>query len=303
MLTPLTYASTIPYFYYPCKPFLKNFLLYGNIFLLFDSYMLQYITIGGKNIMYINEYGNKAAPVIILLAPMMVSGQNMYELMNPHLKGEYRIIAPDQGGHGKAGAYVSVEQEYNELKDWLLKNGIKKIRLVLGASLGAALAYKLYLDTDFAVEKAWLDGVALKRSAGFAEWFMCRMFKKRKRKLSKNSDAAPSKSLVKMYGSDFATMMRDNFKQITESDIEAICHACCHYELKSFTAEQQKNLHLEYGETDPDYMLSKKAIAKYLPDVEPTIRKGYSHCGYMAAHTKEYVEEIESFIANAAARR
>lgn len=25
-------------------------------------------------------------------------------------------------------------------------------------------------------------------------------------------------------------------------------------------------------------------------------RKGYQHCGYMAAHTKEYVEELEEFI-------
>lgn len=245
--------------------------------------------------MYINEYGNKNAPVIVLLAPMMVSGQNMYELMNPYLKGEYHIVAPDQGGHGKAGAYVSADQEYKELKDWLLKNGIKKIRLVLGASLGVAVAYRLYLDSEFEVDKAWLDGVALKRSANFAEWFISRMFRSRKKKLSKKP-AGASKSLVKLYGYDFANMMKGNFERITESDIKAICHACCHYEIQKFIDEQQKNLHLEYGETDPDYMLSKKTLAKYLPNVNPIIRKGYSHCGYMAAHTKEYVEEIECFI-------
>ena len=47
--------------------------------------------------MYINEFGSKDKPVIILLAPMMVSGQDLYNLISPYLKGEYRIISPDQG--------------------------------------------------------------------------------------------------------------------------------------------------------------------------------------------------------------
>ena len=47
--------------------------------------------------MYINEYGDTKNPKIILLAPMMVSGSDLYELMSPHLKGEYFIIAPEAG--------------------------------------------------------------------------------------------------------------------------------------------------------------------------------------------------------------
>ena len=42
--------------------------------------------------------------------------------------------------------------------------------------------------------------------------------------------------------------------------------------------------------------LSGKAIPVYMPKAELTIRPGYQHCGYMAAHPKEYVEEIEQFI-------
>ena len=49
------------------------------------------MTIGGNEDMYINEYGNKTDSVILLLAPMMVSGENLYEIMKPHMKGEYHI--------------------------------------------------------------------------------------------------------------------------------------------------------------------------------------------------------------------
>ena len=75
--------------------------------------------------MLLNEYGNQEKPIIILLPPMMVSGSNLYDLMSPYFIGSYHIIAPDMGGHGKAGAY------------------------------------RLFLDPDFTVHHAWFDGVAL----------------------------------------------------------------------------------------------------------------------------------------------
>ena len=43
-------------------------------------------------------------------------------------------------------------------------------------------------------------------------------------------------------------------------------------------------------------MYSKKTIPVYMPNAELVLRHGYQHCGYMAAHPKEYVEEIEQFI-------
>ena len=41
--------------------------------------------------MYINEYGSRSDPSIILLAPMMVSGRDLYNMMKPYFKGNYHI--------------------------------------------------------------------------------------------------------------------------------------------------------------------------------------------------------------------
>ena len=73
--------------------------------------------------MFINEYGDKNDPLVLLLAPMMVSGEDLYQLMHPYFKYNYHYIAPDQGGHGKAGAYVSADEEYKTLKSFLLDEG------------------------------------------------------------------------------------------------------------------------------------------------------------------------------------
>ena len=70
--------------------------------------------------MFIHEYGSKEDPLVLLLSPMMVSGEDLYRLMHPYFTDNYYFIAPDQGGHGKAGAYISAEEEYKTLKRFLL---------------------------------------------------------------------------------------------------------------------------------------------------------------------------------------
>ena len=245
--------------------------------------------------MFIHVYGNPEDPKVVLLAPMMVSGEDLYQLMKPYFKGNHFFIAPDQGGHGKAGAYISAEEEYRELKAYLVENDYKKIDLLYGASMGVAVAYRLFMDPDFAVGKAWFDGVALNKDAAVAEVVMRNMFRKRKKMLDKSLvDASPT--LVEMYGYDFAKMMTANFERITLSDVDNICYACCHYDLKPLTQSQQSKLHLEYGSGDFDLKISRKAMKTYMPSVTPVIREGYGHCGYMAAHPKEYVEEMERWM-------
>ena len=90
--------------------------------------------------------------------------------------------------------------------------------------------------------------------------------------------------------------MTRNFERITINDIDAICHACCHYDLRRLTDEEQKKLHLDFGEKDFDWMYSKKAVPVYMPNVELVIRPGYQHCGYMAAEPEAYVAQIEAFM-------
>lgn len=244
--------------------------------------------------MEINEYGKRENPTIILLAPMMVTGAELAEMMMPHFKGSYHIVAPDLGGHGKSGRFISAAEEYRALKKWLLDRDFTNILLVYGASLGVTVGYRLFLDPAFYVHHAWFDGVSFAKNAAFTEWFMRRLFHSRKKKLAKTHVEA-SESLVKMYGYDFAKMMTKNFEKITEHDIDAICYACCNYDLKVLTEKQQERLHLDFGEKDFDLKISKKSIPVYMPRAVVTIRKGYGHCGYMAAQTAEYVQEIEAF--------
>ena len=145
------------------------------------------------------------------------------------------------------------------LRSFLLESSCTEIQLVYGASLGVAVGWRLFFDLAFHVNHAWFDGVALARNASFAEWFMKKLFRSRKKKLAKTHVDA-SLSLVKMYGYDFAKMMTKNFERITIADIDNICHACCHYDLRKLSDDEQRNLHLDFGEKDFDWKYSKKTV-------------------------------------------
>jgi len=41
--------------------------------------------------MFINEFGSRNDPLILLLDPMMVSGADLYQLMHPYFKGNCRV--------------------------------------------------------------------------------------------------------------------------------------------------------------------------------------------------------------------
>ena len=244
--------------------------------------------------MYINEYGDSSLPKIILLHPMELTGTELYERFAAHLKEEYCVIAPDQGGHGRSGPYISLKDELTVLKGYLLEKGYTKIRLLYGASMGAAAAYELLKDPAFYFEGVWLDGGAFAKKAPFMNWMMRTMFLRKARQLKRNP-AAPARRLASLYGEETADMMKQNFMRLSTDDIIRICEVCSFRVLEELPTELQKNIHIEWGEADPDYRISRRALPAYFPQAEVVIRKSYGHCGYMTFHTKEYVEEMERF--------
>lgn len=245
--------------------------------------------------MYIHEYGDSSLPTVILLHPMEITGENIYNIMSKYLKGNYHIIAPDQGGHGQSEPYKDCKTEAAELEKWLLDNGYSEVALLYGASMGVATAYEMVKSGKINFKKIWFDGGGFAPNARFMNWMMRTMFLKKHRALIKNP-SAPATNLVKMYGEEFAEMMKTNFIKLSEQDLTGICNACSKRELAPISPEIRKNICFEYGQKDPNLKAAKKIIKQYFPESKLIVREGYGHCGYMAFRTEEYVRQLEEFI-------
>ena len=91
--------------------------------------------------MHIHTHGSKGDPVIIILHPMGITGEKMYEVVGTKFRGEYYFITPDMGSHGsEKRKFQSARAEAAALHNYLLQKGLTQIRLLYGASLGCAVS-------------------------------------------------------------------------------------------------------------------------------------------------------------------
>ena len=83
--------------------------------------------------MYIHTHGIKGDPVIILLHPMGITGEKMYEVVGSKFGGKYYFITPDMGGHGsEKRSFRSAKAEASALHNYLQRKGLTQIRLLYG---------------------------------------------------------------------------------------------------------------------------------------------------------------------------
>ncbi len=246
--------------------------------------------------MYVKEYGPSDAQIILALHPMDITGGNLYQTIAPYLKGDYCVIAPDQGGHGQSGHYVSLQNEVSTLKAGLAEKGYDHFCLLYAASMGVDVAYELLKDPTLHFDKIWLDGagfisdgpeykgVAAALTKGFVG--LCKKF-----------PGLLKRNFSKTYGPEFGSIMGENFMHFNGEDVIRIFETFSRMSLVPLSSDILNNLHLEWGEKDSMYDRSRPALDKYFADVPVVRRQGYGHCSYMASHTKEYVQELEEFMA------
>ena len=114
--------------------------------------------------MHIHTHGIKGDPVIIILHPMGITGEKMYETLGSKFEGRYYFITPDMGGHGsKKRSFRSAKAEAAALHNYLQQKGLTKIQLLYGASLGCAVSLHLLLYDDLEIEHVYLDGAPVAR--------------------------------------------------------------------------------------------------------------------------------------------
>ena len=63
--------------------------------------------------MHIHTHGSKGDPVIIILHPMGITGEKMYEVVGTKFRGEYYFITPDMSSRIEKGkkAWCVIDKE------------------------------------------------------------------------------------------------------------------------------------------------------------------------------------------------
>jgi len=245
--------------------------------------------------MYIHKHGNNTAPTVIILHPMGITGTKMYEVVGQKL-GDYCVIAPDMGNHASEKRdFRSARAEAAALHDYLVKSGRMKIKLLYGASLGAAVALKMLDYTDLEIENVYLDGAPVARLGLVMRNIFAPVLVWQKNMIAKNREKGIS-DFVKRYGRDIAEHMADTFLQFSKTSIRNIGNACVVGNTPHLTDEMQKRIWFDWGEKELYTKTSKPLVEKLYPNAHIIVREGYEHCEYMMKENDDYIRNIQRII-------
>ena len=157
--------------------------------------------------MHIHTHGSKGDPVIIILHPMGITGEKMYEVVGTKFRGEYYFITPDMGGHGsEKRKFRSARAEAAALHNYLQQKGLTQIRLLYGASLGCAVSLHLLRYEDLDIEHVYLDGAPVARLSTVMRKIFAPVLVWQQDMIIRNREKGIS-DFVKRYGRDIAEHM------------------------------------------------------------------------------------------------
>ena len=244
--------------------------------------------------MIVKEYGKSNKDVIILLHGGGLSWWN-YEEVSEILKSNYHVILPILDGHsGSDRDFTSIENNANEIIEYIDNNYNGNVKLIGGLSLGAQILLDILSKRDNICEYAIIESAlvcqmkmtnrliepSINMSYGLIKkrWFSKLQFKSLKIK----------KELFDKYYIDSSN--------ITKNNMISFLKANSNYHLKNIKTNKSKSIVIVGSKERPIMIKSAKRIHDELINSELEILSGYYHGDLSINHPNEYAEKVKKLI-------
>ena len=250
--------------------------------------------------------GSKENPAVLLIHSMMCTGKSC-EPFGKVLAEKYYVIMPTLDGHGHDGTdLLTVDKEAEKIINYLKENGISRLELIQGSSMGAEVALEVKRQADInsiSTGICFFDGGPF---FWFTPWFRAVM-RARFRKLVKILDTDDpneavenlrnnkflqfvAKDKIEQYSGLIRSMVseRRKFSEKTVNNLVDICYKCA---LPDFTEDEQKHFIFFFSKEEPARD-SRKRLMKAYPFANYEDIEGYAHCGFQSAESVKYAKML-----------
>ena len=107
--------------------------------------------------MLFQTYGDRRNPAVLFFHAMGVTGASS-EPIARYLQDRYFCILPTSTVYCEGQKYVSKLDEIRQVEDFLHRQGVERLAMVVASSIGADLAMAFLTQTKLPVEHAFFDG-------------------------------------------------------------------------------------------------------------------------------------------------
>lgn len=117
--------------------------------------------------MLFQTYGDRRNPAVLFFHAMGVTGASS-EPIARYLQDRYFCILPTSTVYCEGQKYVSKLDEIRQVEDFLHRQGVERLAMVVASSIGADLAMAFLTQTKLPVEHAFFDGGQFAQSERYA---------------------------------------------------------------------------------------------------------------------------------------
>ena len=107
--------------------------------------------------MLFQTYGDRRNPAVLFFHAMGVTGASS-EPIARYLQDRYFCILPTSTVYCEGQKYVSKADEIRQVEDFLHRQGVERLAMVVASSIGSDLAMAFLTQTKLPVEHAFFDG-------------------------------------------------------------------------------------------------------------------------------------------------
>ena len=249
--------------------------------------------------MEFHTFGDKSNKPIVLIHGALTPWQ-IWERQIEVLKEKYYVIVPALDGHIEEheSEFLSIENEAQQIENFICKNEIGTVFAICGLSMGSVIAHKIFERNNLQIENLVLDGAPLVKMSFIAEMVMTSAYKsiihkskKRDRKTLENfkRDFLPEKYLENFL--NFADTMSD-------TTVENMLHSVC---AGNFTpannTSSTKILYMHGTKGNEVYSIkSAKKMKKYYTGMDIKCFDGYKHAELAVYEPDKWLDTVVYFL-------
>ncbi len=251
--------------------------------------------------MTFHTFGNTSNPHIILIHGTLTPWQIWEEQIN-FFSEKYYVIVPTLDAHDeeKTSEFVSIEQQAEQIEDYIIDNSNGGVFAVCGISLGGAIAGTLWQNGIIGIENLVMDSAPILPMGKLPAKFMTSSYIK----IIRNSKKRDKKTLANFKKNFLPEKYLDTFLKIadniSESSIVNMINSVCGCNLLRNIPEGETRVLYMHGTKGTEFFQKRcgAALKKHYPEAEIYCFRGCKHCEaaiyepeFWALRVEEFMEE------------
>ena len=257
--------------------------------------------------MKLESFGKVSAPVIVMLPGSFCPGEAM-EYLYLLLQEEYRIYTVTYNGHHEGSKpFTTREQEAGEILQKLKEEGVSRIAMVYGQSMGAEVGVELIRqlgNTGITYGCAFFDGAPMIRLSAAYKAFMRMKFGVMLRLIRKGSiDRMLNMGIVKsMTAGDGDCLrrtiagMQPTVQCLSKQSLANVVECCYTFDFPLAGQPENSRWYFLYAKEEKACKTCLKLVQRAYPAAVFNVLEGYGHLTYSLRRTEEYALLLKDWL-------